>query len=88
VRVLFVLPAFPALSETFILRQATGLLDRGHDVQVLAQRSGQGMAHPQVQEYGLLDRTRYVTATGLVPAAQGPPKPAGQDTALRQASVG
>jgi colanic acid/amylovoran biosynthesis glycosyltransferase len=87
VRVLFVLPAFPALSETFILRQATGLLDRGHDVQVLAQRSGQGMAHPQVQEYGLLDRTWYVTATGLVPAAQGPPKPAGQDTALRQDSA-
>jgi colanic acid/amylovoran biosynthesis glycosyltransferase len=71
VRVLFILPSFPELSETFVLRQAIGLLDRGHDVQVLAQRRGRGPAHPQMQEYGLLERTRYVSATGLVRAGQG-----------------
>jgi colanic acid/amylovoran biosynthesis glycosyltransferase len=61
-RTVFFVPSFPELSESFILRQAIGLLDRGHDVRVLAQRVGQGAAHPQVHEYRLLERTRYVPA--------------------------
>ena len=50
---------FPTLSETFILNQMTGLLDRGHDVHVFAARPSQPLAHPAVERYRLLERTRY-----------------------------
>ena len=37
-RVALILPVFPVLSETFIVRQWLGLLDRGWDVHVVCQR--------------------------------------------------
>ena len=37
-RVAFLVPRFPQLSETFIIHQALGLLERGHDVHVIGQR--------------------------------------------------
>ena len=37
-RIALVVPTFPKLSETFILRQALGLRRRGHDVHVLCRR--------------------------------------------------
>lgn len=55
-RVLFLLGAFPVLSETFILYQITGLIDRGHDVRVVTQHlssPGTGATHAAVAEYGL-----------------------------------
>jgi colanic acid/amylovoran biosynthesis glycosyltransferase len=60
VRVAFVLGTFPLLSETFVLNQITGLLDRGHDVDVFAERhGGSAEAHPDVAARRLLDRTRF-----------------------------
>jgi colanic acid/amylovoran biosynthesis glycosyltransferase len=60
-RVAFVVSQFPSLSETFILRQATGLLDRGHEVDVFAYSSSQErLVHPDVEKYGLLQRTTYI----------------------------
>src|SRR5512146_1479015 len=51
---------FPALSETFILGQITGLLDRGHDVDIYAERRGNvTTVHPAVHRYRLLQRTRW-----------------------------
>lgn len=35
-RILFMLTRFPVLSQTFVLNQMTGLLDRGHDVSISA----------------------------------------------------
>jgi colanic acid/amylovoran biosynthesis glycosyltransferase len=61
VRVAFFVPSFPELSESFILRQVTGLLDHGVDVRVFAERRADGPTHPQVHEYALLDRTRFLT---------------------------
>ena len=35
-KIAFVVQGFPHLSETFILNQITGLLDRGHAVDIFA----------------------------------------------------
>jgi colanic acid/amylovoran biosynthesis glycosyltransferase len=52
---------FPTLSETFVLSQLAGLIDRGHDVTILANvRGSQAVAHPQIAAYRLRDRTRYL----------------------------
>lgn len=61
-RIAFVVDAFPSLSETFILNQITGLLDRGHDVRIYARAVGDDRTvQPEVSTYGLRTRTRYVT---------------------------
>lgn len=60
-KIAFLLHQFPALSETFILRQVTGLLDRGHDVRIFAEYPGQGgPAHGDVARYALDQRTHYL----------------------------
>ena len=61
----FLTGPFPTLSETFILNQITGLLDRGHDVHIYAARSGEPLAHPAVERYRLLERTGYWPAIPL-----------------------
>lgn len=58
-RVAFIVGRFPNLSETFILSQITGLLDRGHDVDIYADPSDDARAHEEVERYGLLARTHY-----------------------------
>jgi len=59
-RIAVVMSTFPALSETFILNQITGLIDRGHDVDIYAERpSSNRKAHPDVEKYDLLKRTYY-----------------------------
>ncbi|PIW26852.1 MAG: colanic acid biosynthesis glycosyltransferase WcaL [Rhodospirillales bacterium CG15_BIG_FIL_POST_REV_8_21_14_020_66_15] len=51
---------FPALSETFVLNQITGLLDTGHQVTIFAEGPrGDSVVHPDVHAYSLIDRTRY-----------------------------
>ena len=55
-RVLILLGAFPVVSETFILHQITGLIDRGHDVRIVAQQRidpGSDAVHDDVRRYGL-----------------------------------
>lgn len=55
-RVAFILGVFPCLSETFILNQITGLLDRGHEVDIYAQEAGElDQVHRDVLEYRLMD---------------------------------
>jgi colanic acid/amylovoran biosynthesis glycosyltransferase len=59
-RVAFLVSSFPALSETFILDQIAGLIDRGCDVTIFAecsQRSGETETHPDVAAYQLEQRT-------------------------------
>lgn len=50
--------AFPVISQTFVLNQITGLIDRGHDVTIYARRPGDDAPHPDVTRYGLAERTR------------------------------
>lgn len=52
---------FPSISETFVLNQITGLLDRGHDVVIYATKPGEIQAvHQDVTKYELLRRTVYL----------------------------
>jgi colanic acid/amylovoran biosynthesis glycosyltransferase len=56
---------FPLLSETFILNQITGLIDRGHEVDIYAQRrSNEPKIHEDVKKYHLMRRTSYYGETG------------------------
>ncbi len=49
---------FPSVSETFVVREIAGLLDRGHEVDIFPPRlSEASVVQPQVLEYGLLART-------------------------------
>jgi len=57
-RIAFIIGRFPVLSETFILNQITGLLDRGHEVDIYIEAPGDTTKmHPDVEKYHLLDRT-------------------------------
>jgi colanic acid/amylovoran biosynthesis glycosyltransferase len=60
VNIAFLLYHWPVLSETFILNQITGLLDRGHEVDTFAKSPGQDpIMHDDVSRYRLLERTLY-----------------------------
>ncbi|MDJ0594102.1 MAG: glycosyltransferase [Pleurocapsa sp. MO_226.B13] len=65
-RIAFFVDQFPSLSETFILNQITGLIDRGYEVDIYCDREAypkgnrQGnteQMHPEVTKYQLLKRT-------------------------------
>lgn len=57
-RIAFFVDQFPSLSETFILNQITGLIDRGHEVDIYCDRPGnRTKMHPEVTKYQLLSRT-------------------------------
>jgi colanic acid/amylovoran biosynthesis glycosyltransferase len=68
-RVAFVLNGFPLVSETFVLSQIVGLLRRGHEVDIYADRPPElsAVVHPELIQYRLLERTRYRDA---LPAAR------------------
>lgn len=59
-RIAIIVRLFPLLSETFVLNQITGLIDRGHEVDIYAYQLGDtSKIHPDVKSYQLLDRTYY-----------------------------
>ncbi len=73
----FILRCFPALSETFILNQITGLMDLGHKVDIYSTlESDAEMIHPDMDSYRLLDHLKRLSvpkgwgarAAGALPA--------------------
>lgn len=58
-KILFIVGQFPLLSETFILNQITGLIDRGHEVQIYATQRAEGEWHDDVDKYDLSKRTFF-----------------------------
>ncbi|MDY6900358.1 MAG: colanic acid biosynthesis glycosyltransferase WcaL, partial [Cyanobacteriota bacterium] len=57
-RIAFIVSQFPMLSETFILNQVTGLIERGHEVDIYTERFGDwNYVHPDVNNYQLRERT-------------------------------
>jgi colanic acid/amylovoran biosynthesis glycosyltransferase len=61
-RIAFLVGRFPSLSETFILNQITGLIDRGHDVDIIASiPESVDTVHSDVITYDLGRRTHYLS---------------------------
>ncbi|MBW4665549.1 MAG: glycosyltransferase [Chroococcus sp. CMT-3BRIN-NPC107] len=65
-RVAFIVDGFPVISQTFILNQIVGLIERGHTVDIYSINLTQEEAdtdtakmHPDVEKYNLLNRTYY-----------------------------
>ncbi|ERJ06988.1 Putative colanic acid biosynthesis glycosyltransferase WcaL protein [Halorhabdus tiamatea SARL4B] len=59
-KIAFVVGNFPKNSETFVLNQITGLLNRGHEVDIFARyKPSEERIHEEVSEYGLKQRTTY-----------------------------
>ena len=59
-KIAFFLTEFPCLSQTFILNQITGLLDRGHEVEIFADKpSDEPQVHDDVIKYKLMSRTCF-----------------------------
>lgn len=59
-RIAILVDHFPSLSETFILQQITGLIKRGHHVDIYANSRGStDKLHPQVREFDLLERAYF-----------------------------
>ena len=60
-RIAFFVDQFPCLSETFILNQITGLIDRAHEVDIYCDRpTDTEKMHPEVEQYRLLERRYYL----------------------------
>ena len=65
-RIAFLLDTFPKTSETFIINQLVGLIERGHSVEIFSRyRNSDQPVHPDVSKYQLIDRTQY-----LIPATR------------------
>jgi colanic acid/amylovoran biosynthesis glycosyltransferase len=76
-RILFIVNSFPCISETFVVAQVVGLLQRGHEVNIMADRPpGPPVElHADIERFRLLDRTQY-----------RPPMPAGWAARLQGAA--
>ena len=59
-RIAFIVNRFPSISQTFILNQITGAIERGHHVDIFAGGIDEkNKVHDDVIEYDLLKRTYY-----------------------------
>lgn len=60
-KIAFIVDEFPSISQTFVLNQITGLLDRGHDVEIYTHALGTNtILHADVGRYRLMDRTVHL----------------------------
>ena len=70
-KVAFLLSDFPTISETFILNQITGLIDRGCEIDILANLPGdQSVTQPDVERYTACS-PRHRTGTRLADSLLG-----------------
>src|SRR5262249_2740501 len=59
-KIALVISEFPSINETFILDQITGLINRGHAVDIYATApKGEPTVHEEIRSYKLLERTVY-----------------------------
>lgn len=60
-RIAFLLPSFPELSNSFVIEQVVGVLERGHQVDLFARshKSFAGLP-PALEEFGLEQRMRHL----------------------------
>jgi colanic acid/amylovoran biosynthesis glycosyltransferase len=77
----FIVDEFPSISQTFVLNQITGLLERGHQVDVYTHELGTGgQQHPDIERYHLLERTHRLAC----PASRWARVARGADLCVRQ----
>jgi colanic acid/amylovoran biosynthesis glycosyltransferase len=61
-KITYIVNLFPKLSETFVLNQITGLIDMGHEVEIIAAgRPAEQIVQASVNKYNLLQKTVYLT---------------------------
>lgn len=59
-KIAFLVDEFPVLSQTFILHQMTGMIQRGHSIHIYSNKTGNlAKVHAEVETYHLLDKTSY-----------------------------
>jgi colanic acid/amylovoran biosynthesis glycosyltransferase len=59
-KIAFIVDRFPAITETFILNQITGLIKRGHQVDIYAHYLDHTeLLHSDIDKYNLLKKVRY-----------------------------
>ena len=66
-RIAYIVGRFPVISQTFILNQIAGAVDRGNEVDIYAlkgpPKESTDKTHPLVERYKLLERTYYLPQT-------------------------
>lgn len=61
-KIAFIVNEFPALSQTFILNQITGLLDLGCDIEIFALTNpNDKQVHSDLRKYNLMGKVNYFT---------------------------
>lgn len=64
-KIAFIVGEFPKLSETFILNQVTGLIDRGQEVDIYANKpASDGKVHSDFTSYDLSAHSHYFHISG------------------------
>ena len=58
-KIAFIVDRFPVLSETFVINQITGLIERGHEVDIYGRETYDNKLHPDVEKYNVIERTHY-----------------------------
>ena len=59
-KIAYLLRKFPNLSQTFVLNQITGLIDRGHDVHIISRKKGEyDVQHACIGEYDLMGKAIF-----------------------------
>lgn len=67
-KIAFIVSVFPALSETFILNQITGLMDLGHEVDIYSRYNpNECKVHDDIEKYNLMDRVCYYDFFNIPP---------------------
>jgi len=67
-KIAFIVTVFPALSETFILNQITGLMDLGHEVDIYSRYNpNECKVHDDIEKYNLMDRVCYYDFFNIPP---------------------
>ena len=90
-RIGVLIDTFPMISQSFVINQVVGLMNKGHEVRILARRGGGGgRVHGEVIDFDLLDHTLYapcpekrlrriaVAVSGLIQVFRRSPESAGR----------
>lgn len=60
-RIAYLIPVFPELANTFVLNDITGMIDKGHEVDLYPLAVGDyAAAHADVERYGLRERVKHI----------------------------